>query len=55
MADIKAAYKTDKAPRRVSRGSVSKPSDPRGAKLGRLVADATPRVVSRGSVSHPRG
>lgn len=39
--------------RRVSRGSVSRPSDPKGFAGTRLAQDATPRVVSRGSVSHP--
>lgn len=40
--------------RRVSRGSVSRPSDPKGTKLTRLAQDATPHVVSRGTVSRPK-
>lgn len=49
----KPAYKSDPPLRRVSRGSVSHPSDPKGTAYTRLAQDATPTVVTRGTVSHP--
>ena len=55
MPDIPVRLQSDPGLRRVSRGSVSKPSDPKGTSYKRLAADATPKVVSRGSVSKPRG
>lgn len=39
--------------RRVSRGSVSRPSDPKSFQGTRLAQDATPYTLSRGTVSHP--
>lgn len=54
MPDIKTSFKSDPGLRRVSRGSVSRPSDPKGTAYKRLAKDATPTTVSRGSVSHPR-
>lgn len=53
--DIKPAYKGDPGIRRVSRGSVSKPSDPSGTAYKITAANQAPRIVKRGSVSHPRG
>lgn len=47
------AYKADPGLRRVSRGSISKPSDPSGTAYKLTAANATPRVVTRGTVSHP--
>lgn len=49
----KPAYKSDPGLKRVSRGSVSHPSDPNVKSFRRFPADATPKRVSRGSVSHP--
>ena len=40
------AYKSDSAPRVVSRGSVSKPTPLPSWKLGRNVADVTPTKVT---------
>lgn len=50
----KPAYKSDPGLTRVSRGSVSKPSDPGTPRYRTFPEDATPKRVSRGSVSHPK-
>jgi hypothetical protein len=50
----KPRFVKDPPLRRVSRGSVSHPSDVRTPAYKRLAQDATPTVVSRGTVSHPR-
>lgn len=51
---VKPRFKSDPPLRRVSRGSVSHPTDVRTTSYKRLAQDATPTVVNRGSVSHPR-